>query len=228
LLAADDYRWPDDLPFTRIPKAALASITMAGGPETPAKLQAKIRQFLDLSASEREAVEGAFSNYFGGIDRLIQTNLYETNQATKLKLPPDAESRVFVLLPTGPGIRSSLEELSRTLLETLGEERWAMVQPNAFEFTHYEQVRLLGYTQDQWDAMQEVAVNVFANGDREPTVSWAAADGTGASRGPLRQYASGQPGHSSPLSQGPPALADAIARYLASEAKTRLPNTAAK
>jgi RNA polymerase sigma factor (sigma-70 family) len=226
-LAADRYRWPDDLPFVRIPKSAVSSLTMAGGPTTPAGLQDKIRRFLDLSAMEREAVDQVFSNYFAGIDQLIQMNLYETNQGTRVKLPADAESRVFVLLPTGPGIRSALEALSQSLLDTLGEEHWRMVQPNTWEMTHYEQVRLLGYTQHQWDIMQELAVNVFTN-TGEPNVSFAAGDGTGASwtpapgRMPLRSYLSGR---YDPLSQGPPAVANAVKQYLASAAKERLPET---
>jgi len=220
-LAADDYRWPDDLPFVRVPRSAVGSLVMAGGPTTPAGLKDKIRLFLDLSATEREAVDQVFSNYFAGIDQLIRTNLYETNQGTKVKLPADAESRVFVLLPTGPGIRSALEGLSQSLLDTLGEERWGMVHPNTWEMTHYEQVRLLGYTQFQWDTMQEVAVNVFTN-TGEPSVSFAAGDGTGGGRLPLRFYLSGR---YDPFSQGPPAVANAVKQYLACAARERLPET---
>lgn len=230
LLTAENYRWPNDLPFVRIPKSALSSISMVGGgPTTPTKLESKVNHFLDLSPQEREATAQIFSNYFAGIDHLLETSLYETNQALSFKLPPGAESKVFVLQPLGEKIRTALDQLCADLTATLGEDRWAMVKPGKFEFTHYEQVRLLGYTQYAWDQTQEIAVNIFANAGGEPTASWTASVGTGTSPMLLRFFL---PGSSTPpyfgLPQGPPVLVDRVKRWFTAEAAARLSNPATK
>jgi RNA polymerase sigma factor (sigma-70 family) len=228
LLTADNYRWPDDLPFVRIPKSALPSITMAGGPISPAKLQSKVNQLLDLSPPEREAVGQVFSNYFVGIDQLLEASLYETNQPLSFKLPSGAESKVFVLQPLGQKIRAALDQLCADLSATLGEDRWAMVKPESFEFMHYEQVRLLGYTQYAWDQTQEIAVNVFANAGGEPAISWTESDGAGSSPMPLRSFLPGSSTRSIGLPQGPPVLMDRVRRWFSAEAASRLTNSETK
>ncbi|MEY2429142.1 MAG: hypothetical protein QOJ40_2027 [Verrucomicrobiota bacterium] len=228
LLTADNYRWPDDLPFVRVPKLALSSVTMATGPNTPAKLESKVNYLLDLSPPEREAASQVFSNYFAGIDRLLEASLYETNQALSQKLPPGSESKVFVLQPLGEKIRTAMDQLCAELSATLGEDRWAMVRPDQFEFTHYEQVRLLGYTQFAWDQTQEIAINIFTNAGGEPTVSWAGTAG-GSSPIPLRSFLSENSAPYTFLSQqGPPGLMERAKRWITAEAAARLSNPAAK
>jgi RNA polymerase sigma factor (sigma-70 family) len=228
LLTADNYRWPDELPFVRVPKSALASIKAGAGPNTPEKLEAKVNQFLDLSPQEREVTGQVFSNYFGGIQRLLEASLFETNQPLSLSLPPGAESKVFVLLPLGEKIRAALDQLCADLETTLGSERWAMVKPEQFEFTHYEQVRLLGYTQYAWDQTQEIAINFFANAGGESVMSWTASGGTGSSPMPLRFFLPGglaktsRPIPTLNLPQGPPVLIERVQNWLAAEAVIRL------
>ncbi len=218
MLTGENYHWPDDLPFVRIPKSTLSSISVAGGPSTPARLESKVNHFLEMSVQEREATAQIFSNYFAGIDRLMESSLYETNRGLTLKAPAGAESKFFVLLPVGERIRTALDQLCTDLATTLGEERWNMVKPDPFEFTHNEQVRLLGYTQYAWDQTQEIAANIFTKLDGEPTASWAADNGTGTSPFPLNFWSS------IPLPQGPPMLMDRVKQYFATEAAARLSN----
>lgn len=227
LLAADYYRWPNDSPFVRVPKSALAAIKVGGGPNTPEKLAAKVDQYFDLNPQEHAITSQIFSNYFGEIDHLVKASLYETNQASSLTLPPSAESKVFVLLPLGPKIRDALAQLCANLEASLGSERWTMLKPDDFEFAHDEQVRLLGDTTSQWDIQQELAVNIFQNPGAEPTVSCSAEDGTGCSSVPLRIFSS-RSRFDIFLPQGPPILIDRVKQYCITEAKTRLSNTAAK
>jgi hypothetical protein len=212
----------------RIPKSALPAMTMAGGPITPAKLGAKVNQLLDLSPAEREATQQIVSNYLAGMDHLLEASLYETNQALSFKLPPGAESKVFVLQPMGQKIRSALDQLCVDLSVTLGEDRWTLVKPESFELTHYEQVRLLGYTQYAWDQTQEIAVSVFTNSGVEPTVSWTASGGVGSSPMPLRFFLAGSSTPFIGLPQGPPVLMDRVKEWLTAEATGRLSNLAPK
>ena len=227
LLAADNYRWPNDLPFVRVPKSALASINVGGGPNTPDKLATKIDQFLDLSAQEHEVTAQIFTNYFAELDRLVEAGFYETNRSSIISLPPGAESKVFGLLPVGEKIRTAMSQLCAGLEAALGSERWAMVKPDQFEFTHYEQVRLLGYTSFNWDKHQEIAVNIFPASGVGPTISWAGSDGTGSRPSPLSSFSETS---SFPfiLPQGPPMLIERVKEYCLTEAKTRLSNPATK
>lgn len=227
LLTSENYRWPDDLPFVRVPKSALASIVVAGGPNTPERLSTKVKQFLDLSPSERENARQIFSNYFSEIDRLMETSLYETNRAMSFSLPAEAESKVFVLLPMGEKIRAGLKQLSVDLESALGSDRWAMVKPDSFEFAHYEQVRLLGYTQYAWDQTQEIAINIYATASGEAKVGWMASGGTGSSPMLLRFFLPDGLAKTSPRvptfgHQGPPALIERVEKWVTAEAVRRL------
>ena len=102
-----------------------------------------------------------------------------------------------------------------------------MVSPEAFEFTHYEQIRLLGYTQFLWDQTQEIAFNVFTNPGGEPTVSYLSSGGGGGPM-PLRFILSGNSVPSINLPQVPPVLSDRVKRWLTSEVVARLSNPATK
>jgi len=99
-----------------------------------------------------------------------------------------------------------------------------MVKPEQFEFTHYEQVRLLGYTQFAWDQTQEIVVSIFTNPGREPTVSW-----TGTSPMPLSFFLPGSsraPFIGPP--QGPTVLMDRVKQCITAEAAARLSNPVTK
>ncbi len=223
MLTNDNYHWPDDQPFVRVPKSALASINVGGGPNSPVKLATKIDQFLDLSAQEREVTSQIFTNYFAELDRLIQASLYETNRSSLIALPTGAESKVFGLLPIGEKIRTAMSQLCANLEAALGSDRWAMVKPDEFEFTHYEQVRLLGYTQYNWDKLQEMAVCIFEKPGVEASISMIGSDGTGGSPRPLSI---------SPnlfiFPQGPPMLIERVKQYCLTEAQARLSNRTTK
>ena len=185
LLAADDYRWPEDLDFVRIPKSAVPSLNPWMGPGTPDKLQVKVQTMLGLTPQENEAVAQVFTNYFSGINHLMEGGVYETNQSTRLHLPEGAQSTVFVMQPLGPEIRRSMDELCSNITAIIGADRWALVNPDRWEMTHYEQVRLLGYFQYAWDLPQEAAVNIFAVPGKEPALSFTGENGVGTGKMPL-------------------------------------------
>jgi hypothetical protein len=90
--------------------------------------------------------------------------------------------------PLGPQIRSAMDDLCSNLESVLGSDRWAMVNPNRWEMTHYEQVRLLGYSQFAWDTGQEFAGNLFIDNGTEPTVSFTGEGGVGTSAIPLKWF----------------------------------------
>jgi len=129
-----------------------------------------------------------FSNYFSKIDHVLQESVYETNQSSRLQLPEGAESMVFHMNPPGPAIRSSLDDLCSNLEALLGSDRWALLNPDRWEMAHYEQVRLLGYSQYMWDDGQDVAANIFVRDGAEPTVSFTGEHGIGTSALPLKWF----------------------------------------
>jgi hypothetical protein len=129
----------------------------------------------------------------------------------------------------GEKIRTALNQLGADLARILGEDRWAMVKPDDFEFTHYEQNRLLGYTQFAWNQRQEVAVNIFANAGGEPTISWASGDGEGMGAAPLRLFLpENRPSPHLDLSQGPPVLFNRVQQYITAQATARLSTPATR
>jgi hypothetical protein len=220
LLAASEKKWPDDLPFVRIPKSALPSMAAQAGPETPQNLQAKVSNLLNLDAPSAEAADRVFSNYFATVDGLIRTNLYQTNYPSALQLPAEGHSIVFVLEPCGPGIRAALSVLTNDLAGVLGEDRWRMVKPNDFEFYHYEQNRFLGYSEFAWDRRQELVLTVLDTPIGGTAVKFQSSTGENASTMPLRVFLN-MLNSGSMLSQGPPAFARHVKEYLGELAKSR-------
>jgi RNA polymerase sigma factor (sigma-70 family) len=188
LVSGQEYRWQDEVPFARIPKSAVSSLNTWSGPLTPDKMQVKIQSALGLNPQETQAAMQVFSNYYSAIDRALQASDYETNQSSRLHLPEGAQSMVFGMKPLGPQIRSAMDDLCSNLESVLGSDRWAMVNPNRWEMTHYEQVRLLGYSQFAWDTGQEFAGNLFIDNGAEPTVSFTGEGGVGTGAVPLKWF----------------------------------------
>lgn len=172
--------------------------------------------------AEHAAVDQIFTNYSVQVDQLLAARLYETNRAAGLKLPENAESRVFVLQPTMPVIRDALAGLCANLATALGGERWSMVTPDDNELADSEQTRLLKVNGLSGKEPQEVAISIMTQSNSEPLVVWTCSGG-GGSPMPLRQYVADNAWNFwTPFM--PHCLIERASQYCCDQAKIRLQN----
>ena len=129
VLMADNYRWPEDSLFVRIPKSALRQIEVNQTLAAPGVLKQDEREILGLTPEERAQIEHTLQRYFAGMDAMIDEKLYETNHPTNFGIPESAlASKIWAIPALGDEVKARGEELQAALQTALGEERWPLVQ----------------------------------------------------------------------------------------------------
>ena len=168
---ADDYRWPEDSPFVRIPKSAARklSVHMPLGP--PGVIKPEAREWLGLSPQERVAVEEQLRGYFAEVDRMIDVGVYETNRSSRLRAPASAiANKIFYVPALGETARESSDGLATEMRAVLGEERWPLVESQMQTHGTHTLRRILSLDADhEW---QEVSVWIYPNAKGVLTVGY--------------------------------------------------------
>ena len=171
VLIADDYRWPEDSPFVRIPKSAARglSVHMPIGP--PGVISPEAREWLGLSAQERVAVEEQLRGYFAEVDRMIEAGIYETNRSSRVRAPASAiANKIFYVPALGETARESGDRLATEMRAVLGEERWPLVESQIHTQGTHTLRRILNLDADhEW---QEVSVWISPNDKGVLTVGY--------------------------------------------------------
>jgi RNA polymerase sigma factor (sigma-70 family) len=138
LLTAADYRWDDDSPFARIPKAVLPKLSELSQAEPfspPGVVLPYARELMGLTASERESVEQALRRSFAEVESKLGAGILETNVTSPGRIPNTAlAARVFIV----PGLleEEAQQRGDKMLAEVggiLGEERWPLVEARLLE-----------------------------------------------------------------------------------------------
>ena len=128
-LVAADYRWPADSPLVRIPKRALTRLSPDRPVRPPGVLEQSARELLGLTPQERERIEGILRDHFDNVDILLAARTYETNQPSYFRIPASATaSAVWVLPAVGQELKTHGDEMLAALEQSLGPERWPLVQ----------------------------------------------------------------------------------------------------
>jgi hypothetical protein len=174
LLNDNDYRWPADSPFVRIPKAVVKQLDTGRPVRPPGALSQAARELLGLTPQEREQLETAFHNHFAEIDQLIDSRLYETNAlspyAARFGIPAGAvASQVWTIPPLGDEVNTQAKSLEASLQATLGPERWSMVEGQLGMLGTDTLRRILNL--DAAQNPQQIAVWIFDQAG-EPTVGY--------------------------------------------------------
>jgi len=118
LLTAANYRWPDDLPYVRVPKTVITSLDDQHRPKGGVGELAL--ELYGITAQEKAPTEQALANYFHGIDDLMAASAYVTN------LPGVQTGRftkTVIVPPLGQPLKALAEETRLRLTDVLGAER---------------------------------------------------------------------------------------------------------
>ena len=128
-LLAEDYRWPEDSPFVRIPKSELKHLEVDHPVSQPGEIKRAARELLGLTPAERQQFESALHDHFVSIHQLMEQSIYETNNAGSFSAPASVIAKNFWAIPAlGDSAQSLGESLKSTLQNVLGDERWLLVK----------------------------------------------------------------------------------------------------
>ena len=189
LLMADNYRWPQDSPFVRIPKSVLGRIRWNKLVEPSGVLTQRARELLGLSPQEREQVENALSHHVAAMNSLIDSNIREsdvptlTNNSARFTFPTTVlASKAWLVPALGDEVKALGDELQSAWHATLGAERWPLLekQLNAPDVDALR--RILGL--ESGSQAQEVTVLISDQGGELSThVNWTGGNtGLGMTR----------------------------------------------
>jgi RNA polymerase sigma factor (sigma-70 family) len=138
LVTATDYRWDDDSPFARIPKAVLPKLSELSGAEPfspPGVVLPYARELMGLTASEREAVEEALRQSFAEVESKLDAGIHETNVTSPGRIPDTAlAARVFIV----PALldeeaKQPGDKMLAEVRSIVGEDRWPLVEARLLE-----------------------------------------------------------------------------------------------
>jgi len=127
-LMAADYRWTDDSPFVRIPKAVLPQLSELGGADPfspPGVVKPYARELMGLTPSERQSLEATLHRHFADVEERLAVGIYETNQPLSGRV---VASTKFVLPGLGDEVKQSTDQMLAEVHGILGEARWPLVQ----------------------------------------------------------------------------------------------------
>jgi len=133
MLAADNYRWPDDSPLVRIPKKVVKELNVWRPIAPPGVVRPEERELLGLTPVERQRLEAGLQSHFAAVDQLIETQIYETNQMPHFgnswfSVPGNATaSRIWAVPALGDEVKARGNELGSLVEEPLGADRWKLV-----------------------------------------------------------------------------------------------------
>jgi RNA polymerase sigma factor (sigma-70 family) len=161
-LMASDYRWDDDLPFVRIPKAILPQVIAQSAIEpflSPGVVLPCVRELMGLTASERASLEASLHRHFTDVEERWAAEIQETNLPLSGRV---VASRKFNLSPPADGeIAPHKDQMLAEVRGIVGEERWPLVEVRPPDARHpYEGSRRGDPVFGVW---QDLTVNVAAD-----------------------------------------------------------------
>lgn len=182
VLTDDDYRWPEDSPFVRIPKSVLHDLNDVHGVNPPGVLRQEARELLGLTPQDRKQIEATLQNHFATMDDLIEKQIVETNQTVHFRIPEAADARMaWIVPPLGDEVVRQGAELQSELKGILGDSRWALMKEQ-LQSTGINTLRRV-LNLDAGNEGQEVAVWIKDNKNDagQPTVGIGLSSGSSMS-----------------------------------------------
>jgi RNA polymerase sigma-70 factor (ECF subfamily) len=124
LLTDANYRWPEDLPYVRIPKAVVKQLELQGVFSWSGAISEVALELYGITPEEKIGSERALGNYWTGVQSLMAANAYETN-ATGVK--PGRLAKTVFVPPLGQDLKTLAHETRTQLNDSLGDERAKMI-----------------------------------------------------------------------------------------------------
>ncbi len=124
LLTDANYRWPDDLPYARVPKRVIKPLDILnrwpGTFKPSGAMNERALELLGITAQEKAPTEQALSNYWRGAQDLMTANAYETNLPAA---EPGRLTKTVIVPPLGQPLTALAGDARAQLTDILGAER---------------------------------------------------------------------------------------------------------
>jgi len=183
-LMANDYRWPEDGPFVRIPKTVVPKLALRMPVATPGVLKPEAREVLGLSPEERENLEGRLQNYFGQMDRLVEAGIVETNEPSRVRPPAGAvASKIYYVPALGDEAKAHANQLAEELQALLGDERWPILKSEWDSRGTHTLGRILDLEADQESQEVSIWINTNSSGALTVGYQWASRNASFSTEG---------------------------------------------
>jgi RNA polymerase sigma factor (sigma-70 family) len=132
-LLAADYRWDDDSPFVRIPKAVLSEVAKQQGYAPFAggrRLSPMGLELLGMTASEQQSVEESLQAVFADADAKVPDLIQETNQPSpNLRSAGNTVAvRSFAFSLPAAALKPFEDQVLVQLRDLIGDDRWPLVE----------------------------------------------------------------------------------------------------
>jgi hypothetical protein len=128
-LLSADYRWPEDSPFVRVPKAALENIGIYTASSPPGVLTLPMREMLGLTPAERGSIEADLHEYYSTLHQTVESRIREVDEfpprsSSSFGMPKDTVAKKMWVIPKLDDVMDAQAEKLRSSVEvTLGPER---------------------------------------------------------------------------------------------------------
>jgi RNA polymerase sigma factor (sigma-70 family) len=122
LLSDGNYRWPDDLPYVRVPKSLLKSLDLLKSIpfSTQGTLSQTAQDFFGITAQEKAPTEQALANYWRGVLDMMTASAFQGNMSTNAS---GYVTNTVIVPPLGQPLQSLAEDTGAQLANILGPER---------------------------------------------------------------------------------------------------------
>ena len=168
MLSTDDYRWPDDLAFVRVPRSAVDNVQPSfdmDAFDASGRLSSWAVQLLGVNADERAFMESNLAQYLRRVNELAATNVYETNS---LYVQPGWVAKTFVIPDLGVGQERLWTEFIDPIVRKLGTPR-----ANRFELFWIESISQGAcypmFDRDHTQPPRQVKLAIQPDGTQNPT-----------------------------------------------------------
>jgi hypothetical protein len=185
LLADANYRWPNDLPYVRIPKSAVKSLDLLNRSSTwygsKGALTGPALELFGITAQEKGPTEQALASYWRGVEDLTTANAYETNSTSA---ETGRVTETVIVPPLGQPLKTLAADTASSLTGILGADREQLL------FAGWDQGAIqIFWPGNLWKISEEsqtfTAWVDLAAGDAAPSygADWSEAQGGTSSQG---------------------------------------------
>ncbi len=120
LLADGTLRWPDDLPYVRLPKSVGKQLELQAKFNPSGAISETALELFGITADEKIFSERALGDYWKGVEGLMAARAYETNMPS---LEPGRVVKTVIVPPLGQELKTLADETRAQLTQELGAER---------------------------------------------------------------------------------------------------------